>query len=96
MLIVCLYVEDLIFCENASIMFEEFKKSMMVEFEMSDLGMMYYFLGIEVVQTVSEIFICQKMCVKFRHVSHERSLKLNKELEGKKVVQILYKQIVAF
>ncbi|KAJ7980732.1 Retrovirus-related Pol polyprotein from transposon TNT 1-94 [Quillaja saponaria] len=38
MLIVCLYVDDLIFTGNDNVMFEEFKKSMMVEFEMSDLG----------------------------------------------------------
>ena len=30
---------------------------MMIEFEMPDLGMMHYFLGIEVVQSVNEIFI---------------------------------------
>ena len=47
MLIVCLYIDDLIFTSNDSVMFERFKKSMMVEFEMSDLGMMHYFLGIE-------------------------------------------------
>ena len=41
-------------------MFKEFKKSMMDEFEMSDLGMMHYFLGIEVVQSNAGIFISQK------------------------------------
>ena len=44
----CLYV-DIIYTENDSVMFETFKKSMMVEFDMSNLGMMHYFLGIEVV-----------------------------------------------
>lgn len=48
MLVVCLYVDDLIYTRNDSAMFEKFKKSMMVEFDMSDLGMMRYFLGIEV------------------------------------------------
>ena len=46
MLIVCLYVDDLIFTGNCEIMFQEFKKSIMDEFEMSDLGVMHYFLGI--------------------------------------------------
>ena len=50
LLIVCLYVNDLIFTGNDDVMFKEFKKSMMVEFEMFDLDMMHYFLGIEVVQ----------------------------------------------
>ena len=49
LLIVYLYVDDLIFTRNDDVMFKEFKKSMMVEFEMFDLGMMHYFLGIEVV-----------------------------------------------
>ena len=31
-------------------MFSEFKKSMMNEFEMSDMGLMHYYLGIEVMQ----------------------------------------------
>ncbi|CAL9007314.1 unnamed protein product [Prunus brigantina] len=47
-LIVCLYVDDLIFTGNNEDMFKEFKKSMMEEFEMTDLGKMHYFLGIEV------------------------------------------------
>jgi len=39
-------------------MFEEFKRLMKREFEMTDLGYMRYFLGVEVTQTSSEIFIC--------------------------------------
>ena len=45
-------------------MFDSFKKSMMAEFEMSDLGMMHYFLGIEVVQSSTGIFISQKKYVR--------------------------------
>ena len=48
MLIVCLYVDDLIYTRNDRAMFEKLKKSMMVEFDMSDLDMKHYFLGIEV------------------------------------------------
>jgi hypothetical protein len=60
MLIVCLYVDDLIYTGNNTTMFGSFQKSMMAEFEMSDLGMMHYFLGIEVVQSSARIFISQK------------------------------------
>jgi transposase InsO family protein len=49
-LIVCLYVDDLIFTGNDEHMITVFKKSMMLEFDMSDLGRMRYFLGIEVLQ----------------------------------------------
>jgi len=61
--IVCLYVDDLIFTGNDVVIFMEFKKSMMIEFEMSDLGMMHYFLGIEVMQSANRIFISQKKYV---------------------------------
>ena len=46
LLIVCLYVDDLIFTGNDEGMFRTFKQSMMKEFEMTDLGKMKYFLGI--------------------------------------------------
>ena len=49
-LIVCLYVDDLIFTGNNPSMFEEFKKDMSNEFEMTDMGFMAYYLGIKVKQ----------------------------------------------
>ena len=59
-LIVCLYVDDLIFIGNDEIMFAKFKKSMILEFDMTNLGKMRYFLGIEVMQRSDGIFISQK------------------------------------
>ena len=59
-LIVCLYVDDLIFTGNDEVMFEQFKKSMKIEFNMTDLGRMKYFLGIEVLQKADGIFITQR------------------------------------
>lgn len=53
----CLYVDDLIFIGNDRLMSEQFKKSMMIEFDMTDLGRMRYFLGIEVPQRTDGIFI---------------------------------------
>lgn len=44
-------------------MLENFKQSMMPKFEMTDLGMMHYFLVIEVVQSPIGIFISQKKYV---------------------------------
>ncbi|XP_020225084.1 uncharacterized protein LOC109806965 [Cajanus cajan] len=41
-------------------MMTEFKEDMMKTFEMTDLGLMNYFLGIEVSQKKKGIFICQK------------------------------------
>jgi len=59
-LIVSVYVDDLIFTGNNVKMFERFKNSMKQEFDMSDLGRMKYFLGVEVVQHSEGIFINQR------------------------------------
>ena len=57
---VSVYVYDLIFIGNDEAMLEIFKKSMKQEFDMSDLGRMKYFLGVELVQSSEGIFINQK------------------------------------
>lgn len=58
--IVSLYVDDLIFTGNDELMFTQFKNSMKHEFDMTDLGKMRYFLGLEVLQRFDGIFINQK------------------------------------
>ena len=59
-LIVSLYVDNLLFTGNDESMFTEFKNSIMLEFDMTDLGKMKYFLGLEVLHKSGGIFICQK------------------------------------
>ena len=49
-MIVCLYVDDLIYCGTCSKMTDKFKQLMKKEFEMIDLGLMRYFLKIQVKQ----------------------------------------------
>ncbi|KAL9235697.1 hypothetical protein vseg_010436 [Gypsophila vaccaria] len=39
---------------------EEFKASMMSKFEMNDLGLLKYFLGLEIKQSADGIFLCQE------------------------------------
>ena len=56
-LLICLYVNDLIFIDNNPIIFEEFKRIMVREFEMADIDLMSYFLGIEVKESNEEICI---------------------------------------
>jgi hypothetical protein len=46
LLLMCLYVDDLIFTENDETLFSSFKHSMMKEFDMMYLGRMRYFLGL--------------------------------------------------
>ena len=59
-LLLSLYVDDLIYMGNNTKMMMEFKEDMMKTFEMTDLGLMSYFLGIEVSQRNEGIFISQK------------------------------------
>ena len=62
-LIVSLYVDDLIFIGNCE-MIIDFKNSMKQEFDMTDLGKMRYFLGVEVLQCSEGIYISQKKFAK--------------------------------
>ena len=59
-LIFCLYVDDLIFTGNNPSIFEDFKKAITKEFGMTNIGLMVYYLGIEVKQMEDEIFISQE------------------------------------
>ena len=53
-LMVCLYVEDLIFTGNSTSMCDEFMRTLMCEFEMADMSLLYLFLEIEVKQQEDE------------------------------------------
>jgi len=58
---VFLYVDDLIFTGNSTIMSNEFKRKLMCEFEMNDFGLLqFFFSGIDVKQQKDGIFISQK------------------------------------
>ncbi|KAL0435046.1 UNVERIFIED_CONTAM: Retrovirus-related Pol polyprotein from transposon RE1 [Sesamum radiatum] len=59
-LIVFLYINDLIYTGNNEKMIHDFKEDMMKTFEMSDLGLMYFFLEIVINQEKREYCICQK------------------------------------
>lgn len=59
-LIVSVYVDDLLYTGNNEQILISFKESMQQEFDMTDLGRMKFFLGIEVHQLEHGIFICQR------------------------------------
>jgi len=59
-IIICLYVDDIIYTSSSIFLVDEFKSQMMNEFEMSDMGLLHYFLGLEVYQTEDGIFISQR------------------------------------
>lgn len=59
-LIVCIYVDDLIYMGTNPIMVKEFKEDMMNKFEMTDLRLMKFFLGIQVRQYKEKILFLKK------------------------------------
>jgi hypothetical protein len=53
------YVDDLIITGASTTSIVGFKKEMMSIFKMSDLGLLSYYLGIEVIQEPGRILLCQ-------------------------------------
>ena len=106
-LIVCLYMDDLIYTGSDSQMIEEFKKQMKHEFDMTDIGKMNYYLRIEVDQTKDGIFVSQRKYVKdvLKRFKMDQSKPMNTPIEvgvnlrkndgrSEKVDSAYYKQIV--
>ena len=104
MLIICLYVDDSIFTSDFGI--KEFRTVMESEFEMTNLGLMKFFLGIEVQQSESGIFISQSKyastILKRFNMSNCKAaptpimtgLKLSKDDDGSTVDPTLFKRLV--
>ena len=105
-LIVVLYVDDVIFTGNDDYFIENFKTVVKEEFEMTDMGLLRYFLRIEVEQNGNGIFISQVKYVnevleKFNMQERKATitptvmgLKLSKEDNSKDFDPSLYKSIV--
>eukprot|EP00253_Pinus_taeda_P018634 PITA_18634 len=105
-LIVVLYVDDVIFTGNDDYLIKNFKSVMKDEFEMTDMGLLRYFLGIEVDQNENGIFISQARYVnevlgrfnmqqcKAAITPTVMGLKLSKEDSNKDFDPNLYKSIV--
>ena len=64
LLIVCLYVDDMIYMSTSEKLLTEFRASMKKEFEMADFGLLHYFLGLEVEQEHGSIFVSQRKYAK--------------------------------
>lgn len=58
-MIVSVYVDDLIYTGSDYSMMEEFKMTMKSELDMTDVGKMSFFLGIEVTQLSDRIHVSQ-------------------------------------
>ncbi|XP_047332456.1 uncharacterized mitochondrial protein AtMg00810-like [Impatiens glandulifera] len=91
-LIVDVYVDDLIVTGSCIKGVEEFKKQMMKEFEMSDLRLLSYYLGIEVDQKKDNIEVKQEAYAK--KYPMEAKLQLGKDVEGSLVDPKEYRRII--
>ena len=101
-----LYVDDFILTGNDDYIIENFKTVMKEEFQMTDMGLLRYFLGIEVEQNQNGIFISQAQYVnevleRFNMQESKATitptvmgLKLSKEDNIKDFDPSLYKSIV--
>lgn len=63
-LVVCLYVNDLLVTGSSIKHVNEFKRMMEVEFDMTDLGRLNYFLGMEFAYTDAGILMHQRKYIK--------------------------------
>eukprot|EP00253_Pinus_taeda_P004113 PITA_04113 len=64
LLVILVYLDDLIFASNNDEMSHEFSQNMSKQFEMSMIGELSYFLGLQVFQTMAGMFISQAKYLK--------------------------------
>ncbi|KAG6490416.1 hypothetical protein ZIOFF_051712 [Zingiber officinale] len=105
-ILVGVYVDDLIVTGGSTEKINKFKQQIMTEFEMSDLGLLSYYLGIEVEQQKSRISLRQsayakKILSQFKMADcnatkhpMEPKTQLHKDLEGTPVDAMEYRRIV--
>ncbi|WVZ16028.1 hypothetical protein V8G54_013594 [Vigna mungo] len=87
MLLICLYVDDLLITGDSVDEIEKFKKRMKVEYEMTDLGSLSYFLGMEFVKYISEVLKRFNMSeCNGAAVPIMANLKLSSQVDEKKIV----------
>lgn len=103
LLLVAIFVDDLFVTGSSVQAIMEFKNSMLREFEMSDLGRLTYYLGIEVTQSSKGIDIKQESYVcqilkdagmdksNTTHIPMEFGLKLSKVTDEQEIDATLYR-----
>eukprot|EP01018_Ginkgo_biloba_P015018 Gb_14660 [translate_table: standard] len=106
LVILVVYADDLVITGNSLKLIDEVKGDLGKAFEMTDLGLLHYCLGIEVWKDKVGIFISQtkhakELLKKFRmedckpaDTPMETGLKLTANEESKKVDETLYRQLV--
>jgi hypothetical protein len=105
-LIAQIYVDDIIFGTTLDSLAHEFSEEMKQEFEMSMIGELNYFLGLQVKQTAKGIFISQSKYAKDlvkrfgldgksrARTPMSTSVKISSDLAGKSVDPSLYRSMI--
>jgi hypothetical protein len=105
-LVVGVYVDDLVVTGSSIDGIKQFKTEMANAFKMSDLGLLHYYLGIEVRQSSKGIALCQKASAEkivercglqdcnSNHTPMEPRLKLSKQSSEPVVDKTLYRSLV--
>lgn len=105
-LVVAVYVDDLLVTGSNLVMINEFKNEMAAKFEMSDLGELTYYLGIEVLQhkdgiTLRQERYAEKILVETgmdgcnsTHVPMDMNLRLSRSVEEQGVDEKKYRRSI--
>ena len=103
---IAVYVDDLTLAGDNDAKISQTKKALCTEFEMTDLGLMHYCLGVEVWQESDQIFVLQRKYAtellkafsmsecKSVSTRFEVNLKLSKEDSSTLVDELLYRRLV--
>jgi hypothetical protein len=106
LLIIVVYVDDIIFGSNIELMSKKFAAAMQQEFEMSMLGELSFFLGLQIHQSERGIFISQSKYLKeiLKKFGMENcapvstpmttSCKLNKDDDAPEINQTMYRSMI--
>ncbi|CAM8894044.1 unnamed protein product [Rhodiola kirilowii] len=101
-----IYVDDIVFGSSNQKLVDKFVQQMQRKFQMSMVGEMCYFLGLQVKQKVDGIFISQSKYVRnlikkfdLENATHKRTpaathVKVTKDEAGAKVDQTLYRSMI--
>ena len=105
-IILVIYVDDIIITSSEASTITQIKSNMSKAFDMIDLGLLHYCLGVEIWQTGRNIFVSQtkyarSLLDKFRMIDckilstpMEKGLKLSAKSDSKIVNESVYKQLV--
>jgi hypothetical protein len=105
-LLIQVYVDDIIFGSTNEVLCQEFSKTMQDEFEMSHMGELNYFLGLQIKQLKNGIFINQSKYAKeilkrfemdstsSKRTPMSTTTSLDKDDSGKSINQKLYRGMI--